>query len=516
MAYLLGIDIGTSGTKTVLFDEMGNTIASALEEYPLYQPNIGWAEQDPEDWWQATAASIHRVLAVSGVKSTDVSGIGLSGQMHGLVMLDGDNKVLRRSIIWCDQRSTAECDQITSLIGAERLIEITANPALTGFTASKIMWVKNNEPDVFEKAKKILLPKDYVRYRLTGEFATEVSDASGMQLMDISGRCWSAEILSKLGIERSQLADLYESQEVSGKVSNTAAAQTGLREGTPVVGGGGDQAAGAVGNGIVKPGVVSSTIGTSGVVFAYLDKISIDPKGRVHTFCHAVPDTWHVMGVTQGAGLSLKWFRDNFCKEEKSTAELMGVDPYVLMDQEADKVKAGSNGLLYLPYMMGERTPHLDPFAKGVFFGLSAKHDKRDMIRAVMEGVVYSLRDCLEIISGMGVNVSEIRASGGGGKSKLWKQMQADVFGTGITTINSGEGPALGVALLAGVGTGIYKNVAEACDTAIKVKNVQQPDMELYNKYSKFYTLYGQLYKSLKKDYRDLADIMKDVYESGV
>lgn len=516
MAYLLGIDIGTSGTKTVLFDEMGNTIASALEEYPLYQPNIGWAEQDPEDWWQATAASIHRVLAVSGVKSTDVSGIGLSGQMHGLVMLDGDNKVLRRSIIWCDQRSTAECDQITSLIGAERLIEITANPALTGFTASKIMWVKNNEPDVFEKAKKILLPKDYVRYRLTGEFATEVSDVSGMQLMDISGRCWSAEILSKLGIERSQLADLYESQEVSGKVSNTAAAQTGLREGTPVVGGGGDQAAGAVGNGIVKPGVVSSTIGTSGVVFAYLDKISIDPKGRVHTFCHAVPDTWHVMGVTQGAGLSLKWFRDNFCKEEKSTAELMGVDPYVLMDQEADKVKAGSNGLLYLPYMMGERTPHLDPFAKGVFFGLSAKHDKRDMIRAVMEGVVYSLRDCLEIISGMGVNVSEIRASGGGGKSKLWKQMQADVFGTGITTINSGEGPALGVALLAGVGTGIYKNVAEACDTAIKVKNVQQPDMELYNKYSKFYTLYGQLYKSLKKDYRDLADIMKDVYESGV
>lgn len=516
MAYLLGIDIGTSGTKTVLFDEMGNTIASALEEYPLYQPNIGWAEQDPEDWWQATAASIHRVLAVSGVKSADVSGIGLSGQMHGLVMLDGDNKVLRRSIIWCDQRSTAECDQITSLIGAERLIEITANPALTGFTASKIMWVKNNEPDIFEKAKKILLPKDYIRYRLTGEFATEVSDASGMQLMDISGRCWSAEILSKLRIERSQLADLYESQEVSGRVSSKAAAQTGLRAGTPVVGGGGDQAAGAVGNGIVKPGVVSSTIGTSGVVFAYLDKISIDPKGRVHTFCHAVPDTWHVMGVTQGAGLSLKWFRDNFCKEEKSTAELMGVDPYVLMDQEAEQVKAGSNGLLYLPYMMGERTPHLDPYAKGVFFGFSAKHDKRDMIRAVMEGVVYSLRDCLEIITGMGVNVSEIRASGGGGKSKLWKQMQADVFGTGITTINSGEGPALGVALLAGVGTGVYKNVAEACDTTIKVKNVQQPDMELYSKYSKFYTLYGQLYKSLKKDYRDLADIMKDVYESGV
>jgi xylulokinase len=516
MAYLLGIDIGTSGTKTVLFDELGNTVTSALEEYPLYQPNVGWAEQDPEDWWQATAASIRKVLAKSGIKASEISGIGLSGQMHGLVLLDEDNKVIRRSIIWCDQRSAKECEQITSIIGAERLIEITANPALTGFTASKIMWVKNNEPKNFEKAKKILLPKDYVRYRLTGEFATEVSDASGMQLMDITNRCWSKEVLAKLGIDRSQLADLYESQEVSGKVSSSASEATGLMAGTPVVGGGGDQAAGAVGNGIVKPGVVSSTIGTSGVVFAYLDKISIDPKGRVHTFCHAVPNTWHVMGVTQGAGLSLKWFRDNFCKSEMETADLMGVDPYVLMDQEAEKVRPGCNGLIYLPYLMGERTPHLDAVAKGVFFGLSAMHDKKDMIRAVLEGVVYSLRDCLEIIAGMGVNVSEIRASGGGGKSKIWKQMQADVFGTGITTINSSEGGALGVALLAGVGTGIYKNIAEACDTAIKVKNVQQPNMDLYNKYSKFYKIYGQLYNSLKNDYRVLADTMKDVYGEGV
>ncbi len=515
MAYLLGIDIGTSGTKTVLFDEIGNTVASAMEEYPLYQPIIGWAEQDPEDWWQAAVASIRKVLVKSGIKPADISGIGLSGQMHGLVLLDGDNKVLRRSIIWCDQRSTAECEQITSLIGAERLIEITANPALTGFTASKLMWVKNHEPDIFEKTKKILLPKDYVRYRLTGEFATEVSDASGMQLMDIPGRCWSPEMLSKLGVERSQLAALYESQEVSANVSGSAALITGLPEGTPVVGGGGDQAAGAIGNGIVKPGVISSTIGTSGVVFAYLDKIRIDPKGRLQTFCHAVPNTWHVMGVAQSSGYSLKWFRDNFCKDEMNTADLLGVDPYVLMDQEAEKAQAGSNGLLYLPYLMGERTPHLDSEARGVFFGLSAKHDKRDMIRAVMEGVVYSLRDCLEIIAGMGVNVSEIRASGGGGKSRLWRQMQADIFGNAITTINSGEGPALGVALLAGVGTGVYKNTAEACDTAIKVKSVQQPDMELYSKYSKFYSLYGQLYKSLRKDYKHLADIIKDVYEGG-
>lgn len=516
MAYLLGVDIGTSGTKTVLFDEVGNTIASALEEYPLYQPNIGWAEQDPEDWWQATVGGIRRVLAKSGIKASDISGIGLSGQMHGMVLLDADNKVLRRSIIWCDQRTTAECEQITSIIGAERLIEITANPALVGFTASKIMWVKNNEPAIFEKVKMILLPKDYVRFRLTGEFATEVSDASGMQLMDIPGRCWSNEVLSKLGIDRSQVAELYESQEVSGRVNSSAAALTGLYEGTPVVGGGGDQAAGAVGNGIVKPGVVSSTIGTSGVVFAYLDKISIDPKGRVQTFCHAVPNTWHVMGVTQGAGFSLKWFRDNLCKDEMSVAELMDVDPYVLMDQEAEKVRPGSNGLIYLPYLIGERTPHLDSDAKGVFFGLSTVHNKRDMIRAVMEGVTYSLRDCLEIISGMGVSVSEVRASGGGGKSPLWKQMQADIFGSPITTINSSEGPALGVALLAGVGTGVYSSVAQACDTAIKVKKVQNPDMDLHSKYCKFYELYGQLYRSLKKDYKDLAAIMKSVYGDGI
>ncbi len=511
MAYLLGIDIGTSGTKTVLFDETGKTITSALEEYPLYQPNIGWAEQDPEDWWKASCDGIRKVLTKSGINPADVSGIGLSGQMHGMVLLDAENKVLRRSIIWCDQRTTAECAQITSLVGEKRLIEITANPALVGFTASKIMWVKNNEPAVFEKINKILLPKDYVRFRLTGEFATEVSDASGMQLLDVPGRCWSGEVLSKLGIEKNWLADVYESQVVSAKVNNEAASLTGLKPGTPVVGGGGDQAAGAVGNGIVKPGVVSSTIGTSGVVFAYLDKISIDPKGRVQTFCHAVPDTWHVMGVTQAAGFSLKWFRDNFCKEEMSVAELMETDPYVLMDQEAAKVKAGSNGLIYLPYLIGERTPHLDSDAKGVFFGLSTVHKKRDMIRSVMEGVVYSLKDCLGIIAGMGVDVSEVRASGGGGKSKLWKQMQADIFGLPITTTNSSEGPALGVALLAGVGTGVYKNVAEACDAAIQAKSIQQPEESNIGLYSKYYDLYGKLYNSLKNDYKELSQILKSI-----
>lgn len=508
MAFLLGVDIGTSGTKTVLFDESGNTVASSVEEYPLYQPMIGWAEQDPEDWWRATYSTIQQVISKSGIDASEIKGVGLSGQMHGAVLLDENNNVLRKAIIWCDQRSFAECQQITSVIGEKRLIEITANPALTGFTASKILWVRNNEPQVYEKVKKILLPKDYIRYKLTGEFATEVSDASGMQLMDIPGRKWSDEVLSKLGIEKSMLGKLYESQEVTGKVNNSASSLTGLKEGTIVVGGAGDQAAGAVGNGIVKPGVVSSTIGTSGVVFAFSENVSIDPKGRVHTFCHAVPNTWHIMGVTQGAGLSLKWFRDNFCIEEKRTAEQMDVDPYMLMDKEAEKVAAGCSGLIYLPYLMGERTPHLDPNAKGVFFGLSAKHEKRDMIRAVMEGVVYSLRDCLEIIKEMGVDVSEVRASGGGGKSPLWRQMQADVFGTEITTINSSEGPALGVALLAGVGAGVYSNINEACDKVIEVRTKQSADMGLNSRYTKLYGIYKNLYSSLKKDFTDLSALL--------
>ena len=508
MAYLLGVDIGTSGTKTVLFDELGNARASDLQEYPLYQPKNGWAEQDPEDWWMATYVSIKNVLAKSGVSPDDVKGVGLSGQMHGLVLLDKDNKVLRKSIIWCDQRSSAECEQITQLIGAKRLIEITANPALTGFTASKIMWVKNHEPEIFDKAVKILLPKDYVRYMLTGEFATEVSDASGMQLLDVPNRCWSDEVLQKLGLNKSMLGKVYESQEITGTIHNRAAELTGLKAGTPVVGGGGDQAAGAVGNGIVKPGVISSTIGTSGVVFAYTDKVSIDPLGRVHTFCHAVPNTWHIMGVTQAAGLSLQWFRNNFCKEEISTANLMGVDPYYLMDKAAEKVEAGSNGLLYLPYLMGERTPHLDSDCRGVFFGLSAKHTKKEVLRAVMEGVVYSLKDCMEIIKELGVDVGQVRASGGGGKSPLWRQMQADVFGSEICTINASEGPAFGVAILAGVGSGVYKSVPEACEATIQVKTRQQADQAMTAKYNEYYKLYKSLYQSMKQDFKTLAKLV--------
>ena len=339
--YLIGVDLGTSGTKTVLFDVDGNVVASKTIEYPLYQEKNGWAEQDPLDWWNAAADTIRAVVTESGVNNADIKGLGISGQMHGLVMLDRDGNVLRRSIIWCDQRTAKECEEITARVGAKRLIEITANPALTGFTASKILWVRNNEPEIYEKCAHILLPKDYVRYMLTGDFATEVSDASGMQLLDVPNRCWSDEVLEKLEIDKALLPKVYESPEITGVISEEAAKRTGLLAGTIVVGGAGDNAAAAVGTGVVEDGKAFTTIGTSGVVFAHTDKISIDPKGRVHTFCCAVPGAWHVMGVTQGAGLSLKWFRDNFCSAEKETAAGMGVDPYYLMDQQAARAPIG-------------------------------------------------------------------------------------------------------------------------------------------------------------------------------
>ncbi|MBQ8905029.1 MAG: xylulokinase [Ruminococcus sp.] len=505
MPYVIGIDIGTSGTKTVLFDEKGTTIASATVEYPLYQPKNGYAEQNPEDWYNASVSTIRTVLEKSGVDKNDVKGIGLSGQMHGLVMLDENNQVIRPSIIWCDQRTAKECEEITERVGAERLIAITANPALTGFTASKILWVRNNEPENYKKCRHILLPKDYVRLMLTGEYATEVSDASGMQLLDIPARQWSDEILEKLEIDKALLAKVYESPEITGTITEQAAALTGLAAGTPVVGGAGDNAAAAVGTGVVEDGKAFTTIGTSGVVFAHTSDITIDKKGRVHTFCCAVPGCWHVMGVTQGAGLSLKWFRDNFCNAERETAKYMGVDEYYLMDKQAEQVPIGANRLLYLPYLMGERTPHLDPNARGVFFGLSAMHTKRDMLRAVMEGVTYSLRDCVEVCREMGVSVSDMMACGGGGSSPLWRQMLADLYGCSVKTASSKEGPALGVAILAMVGAGIYESVPAACKAVIRTDKVQEPVQEHIPQYETYYQLYRTLYPAMQEQFAALA-----------
>lgn len=507
MAYIIGVDIGTSGTKTVLFDESGKVIASKTIEYPMYQPKNGYAEQDPKDWADATVNTLKAVVSQSGVSKEDIKGIGLSGQMHGLVMLDKDNEVIRNSIIWCDQRTAKEVEEMNAKLGERKLIEITANPALTGWTAAKILWVKNNEPQNYERCRHILLPKDYIRFILTGEYATEVSDASGMQLLDVPNRCWSDEILSTLEIDKSLLGKVYESCEVTGTLTKKMAELTGLNEGTIVVGGAGDNAAAAVGTGVVEDGKAFTTIGTSGVVFAHTSSISIDALGRVHTCCAAVPGAWHVMGVTQGAGLSLKWFRDNFCGSEKETAKLMGVDEYYLMDKEAETVEVGSNRLLYLPYLMGERTPHLDPNARGVFFGLSAMHTKKDMLRAVMEGVSYSLRDCVEVFREMKIDINDMMACGGGGSSPLWRSMLADLYNCPVKTLASKEGPALGVALLASVGAGIYSSVGEACKQVIEVNKIQEPNAQNVGEYEKYYQLYREIYPALKNSFSRLSTL---------
>lgn len=507
MSYLIGIDIGTSGTKTVLFDTAGTAIASSTAEYPMYQPRNGWAEQDPADWWNAVVSTIKAVIGQSGVSAEDIAGVGLSGQMHGLVMLDDAGGVLRRSIIWCDGRTANECAEITERVGAKRLIDITANPALPGFTASKILWVRNNEPDIYKKCRHILLPKDYIRYRLTGAFATEVSDASGMNLMDIPGRCWSGEVLRKLEIDPALLPEMHESCEVTGYITADVAALTGLAEGTPVAGGAGDNAAAAVGTGVVREGRAFTTIGTSGVIFAHSDNVAIDPQGRVHTFCAAVPGAWSVMSCTLSAGGALQWFRNRFCWSEIETAAGVGIDPYVLMDQQAAQSPIGANRLLFLPYLMGERSPLLDSDARGVFFGLSTIHHKRDLLRAVMEGVVYSQRECLDVLRGMGVTFDEMLACGGGGSSPFWRQMLADVYRCPVNTVVSREGGALGVAILAGVAAGVYGSVQQACDNMIRVNTPQRPDDAASGQYENYYRLYCSLYPSLKEHYRTLASL---------
>ena len=494
MKYLIGIDIGTSGTKSVLFDVEGNVIASALEEYPLYQPENGWAEQNPEDWWQAVCKTL-KVITASA--EGEICGVGLSGQMHGLVMLDEDGEVIRNSIIWCDGRTAKECEEIENLVGHDKLIEITANPALPGFTASKIMWVKKHEPENYKKCKHILLPKDYIRFKLTGEFATEVSDASGMQLLDIKNRCWSEEILKILDIDSSLLAKVYESPDVTGRITNDISALTGLPEGIPVAGGAGDNAAAAIGTGVCCDGKAFTTIGTSGVVFAHTDKPIIDKEGRVHTFCCAVPGAWHVMGVTQSAGLSVNWFKNNIANEFS----------YKEIDERCEELPIGSDKLMYLPYLMGERTPILDSSARGVFFGLSARHTKMNMARAVMEGVSYSLMSCMDVLKEMNISVSDMALCGGGAKSNFWKKMMADVYGISLKIMKSEEGPALGAAILAGCAAGIYGSVAEGCEKAVKIKEKVTENQDNHNRYLEFYEIYKGLYPGLKDSFKALENL---------
>ena len=505
MAYLLGIDVGTTGTKSLLVDENGHIAARATVEYPLHTPQPGWAEQDPADWWRATVQSIREVLAGSGVQPSQVAGLGLSGQMHGSVFLDAAGQVLRPAILWCDQRTAAQCEWITQRAGAEVVVAETCNPVLTGFTAPKIVWLQQHEPAAWERVAKVLLPKDYVRYLLTGEFATEVSDASGTSLLNVRERRWSAAMLQAVGMKEAMLPAVFESPEISGEVTAQAAEATGLLAGTPVVGGGGDQAAGAVGNGIVEPGVISVTTGTSGVVFAHMDTPETDPELRTHTFCHAVPGKWHVMGVMLSAGGSLRWYRDNLGSEEVAIADRLGVDPYQVLCDEAAHAEAGCRGLIFLPYLSGERTPYPDPQARGVFFGLSLWHRREHLVRAVLEGVCYGLRDSLEILKGMGLAVRQVRASGGGARSALWRQMQADVNNCELVTINVDEGPAFGACLLAGVGAGIYPSVPEACRRTIQVTERILPNAADAAVYERYYQVYRRLYPALKDRFQDLA-----------
>jgi xylulokinase len=428
------------------------------------------------------------VLAASGISGKSIRGVGLSGQMHGLVLLDGSDRVIRPALIWCDQRSQAQVDAINTTVGKQTVLACIANPVLTGFTLPKLLWVRDNEPEFFARVRKVLLPKDYLRFQLTGEYASDVSDASGTALFDVVRRNWSTELVEKLDLNAAILPVVWESHEISGKVSRRAADSTGLAEGTPVVAGAGDQAASAVGNGIVAPGMVSCTIGTSGVVFAHTASPAYDPAGRVHTFCHAVRGAWHVMGVTQGAGLSLQWFRKNLAPDAS----------YDELTAEAATAPAGSQGLYWLPYLMGERTPHLDASARGGWVGLTAKHTRAELIRAVLEGVAYSQKDCLDIIEKMGVTVNSVRLSGGGARSPFWRQMFADVFGKRVATLETEEGSAYGAALLSMVGTGQYASVADVCKVAICETASLEPRPTETNLYDRGHTIYQALYPALK------------------
>lgn len=498
MAYLIGIDVGTSGTKTVLFNEEGKALASSTEEYPLHTPNPGWTEQDPEDWWKATVASVKSVIEQSGVDAAEIKGLGLSGQMHGSVFLDENNKVVRPAILWNDNRTADECNEITQTIGEKRLLELASNPALTGFTAPKVVWLKNKEPENFKKTRTLCLPKDYIRFRLTGEMAMEVSDGAGTLLFNVKERSWSSDILKALGIPQEWMPPMHESTDVCGKITSEVAKQTGLKEGTAVVGGGADNACGATGTGVVIEGRMLSSLGTSGVILAPSKTCQTDPEGRAHTFCHSVPNLWYLMGVILSAGMSFRWYRDVVADSERLKGSEMNMDPYDILTELAADAPVGSEGLVFLPYLTGERTPHKDPHARGGFIGLTIRHQRTHLIRAVLEGITFAMRDSLEIAKSLGVEVKEVRATGGGAKSAFWKQLQADIYGCEIATLRSDQGPAFGAAIMAGVGTGVYNSIPEACDAIISVSERTEPNTARAKEYDDYYEVYRSLYPSIR------------------
>ena len=492
----IGIDSSTTATKALLIDGAGQVLGVASSQYEYQTPYPLWSEQSPELWTAATAESLLTLLAQTGVDPAAIRGIGLTGQMHGLVLLDNDQKVLRPSILWNDQRTGAECDEIREAVGKSRLIDITGNDALTGFTASKIMWVKNHEPDIYRKIATILLPKDYVRFFLTGELALDRAGGAGTQLFDLRQRNWSSELLDLLGIDAAWLPPTFEGTELTGTLSKAAAEATGLRPGIPVFAGGGDQAASAVGTGAVRQGVVSMSVGTSGVLFASTDASHlIEPDGRLHAFCHAVPDKWHLMGVMLSAAGSMRWHHDTHAP----------ASDYGDFTGPAEGVPAGCDGLLFLPYLTGERTPHPDPLARGAFVGLTVRHTQAHMTRAVMEGVAFGMRDMFELMRGIGLrDIDQVRISGGGSRNRLWRQIMADVLDTSIVTVNTAEGAAFGAALLAAVGAGGWSTVAEAADAVVELTGSVEPSGNV-SRYSEYYQLYRDLYPTLKPTFDRLS-----------
>jgi xylulokinase len=501
MPYLLGLDIGTSGAKALLGAAGGTVLATATAEYPLSTPRPLWSEQNPADWWRGARAAITAVLKAAGVKGAQITGLGLTGQMHGAVFLDARDEVIRPALLWNDQRTGAECAEISERVGTARLIAIAGNPALTGFQAPKILWLRHHEPDNYARLARVLLPKDYIRLKLTGVAATDASDAAGTLLLDLRARDWSAEILRTLAIPREWLPRVVEGPDVTGELLPAVATELGLPPGLPVIAGGGDNAAAAVGTGIVRAGVISSSIGTSGVLFAHADAIALDPQGRLHTLCHAVPGKYHLMAVTLAAGGSFQWLRN--------TLRQLGL-PALTYDELtalAAQAPIGAEGLIFLPYLSGERTPHLDPLARGAFVGLTVRHTVAHLARAVMEGVVFSLREGLEIMQALGLPLGEVRATGGGGRSPLWRQMQADIYGAAVATLAVEEGPAYGAALLAGVGTGLFTDVADAVDRCVVVGNVTRPDPVAQERYAQVYAVYRDLYRNLRESMHHLSRV---------
>ncbi len=498
MTYFLGIDSSTTGVKALVIDAKGEVVGAATTEIPLSTPKPLWSEQDPADWWRGAVSSIRQVLKETGLTGADVAAIGLTGQMHGLTLLDADGQVLRPAILWNDQRTGAECDDIRARLGQARLIQITGNDALTGFTAPKILWVQKNEPEVYARVKHILLPKDYVRYKLTGGLAVDKADGAGMLLFDLAQRDWSPEVLQALNIPAEWLPQTFEGPEVTGHISAEGAEVTGLKAGTPVVGGGGDQAAQAVGVGVVQAGIIALTLGTSGVVFASTNEPFIEPEGRLHAFCHSVPGRWHLMGVMLSAAGSLRWYRDTLAP---------GAD-YDALLAPAAQIQPGSEGLLFLPYLTGERTPHPDPLARGAFVGLTVRHTQAHLSRAVLEGVAFGLRDSFELMKAAGLaEITQVRVSGGGAKSPLWRQILADTLNAELVTVNTTEGAAYGAALLAGVGVGAWPDVDTACQSTIKVTGSTQPQADQAAKYEQVYAEYRQLYPALKAISHNLSRV---------